>query len=161
MVFTIVIIITIDFKHCKSNLRNDKIENVTEKVAISQVVVRVWSISGANKLLSQPPSLLLHMCVRFQHTNTDYVWWRDSHCTIVLHPVLRTLFGHQCLIFGQSSPCILTFLSVRINNAPTPSSSFVDRRFFWLKAQRGQHSGEWWDFCFVLSAPLIPRWHHA
>ena len=51
-----------DNQHCKNNLRNDKIENVTEKVAISQVVVRVWSISGANKLLSQPPSLLLHMC---------------------------------------------------------------------------------------------------
>ena len=51
-----------DNQHWKGNLRNDKIENVTEKVAISQVVVRVWSISGANKLLSQPPSLLLHMC---------------------------------------------------------------------------------------------------
>ena len=115
---------------------------------------RWWSECGPYQGLTSSYLNLHHcccICVRFQHTNTNCVWCLDPRCTIVLDPVLRTLFGHQCLIFGQSGTCILTFLSVRINNAPTPSSSFVDRRFFWLKAQRGQHSGEWVRFllCFV------------
>ena len=44
-------------------------------------------------------------------------------CTTVQCGELRMLEGHRWFIFGQSSNCISTFLSVRINNAPAQSPS--------------------------------------